>query len=117
MKLLTGKNKEQFEEWCLATGDYKLFNGKYLAVMYEDSHLIYFNELPFKMQIGVLLAYYDSLGINIDVMWIFVASSYSWVIGNIKRELGQMSEHCAGFNSRNEAYQEAFKKANELINS
>jgi hypothetical protein len=68
------------------------------------------------MQIGVYLAYYDSLGINIDVMWIFAASSYSWEIENITGELGQMSEHCAGFNTRNEAYQEALKQADKLMN-
>ena len=53
------------------------------------------------MQIGVYLAYYDSLGINIDVMYIFSASSYSWDIENITSELGQMSDYCAGFNTRN----------------
>ena len=100
--MVTGKNKEQFEEW------YDRFT--------TYGTIITFRSLPFEMQIGVYLAYYDSLGINIDVMYIFSASSYSWDIENITSELGQMSDYCAGFNTRNEAYKEAFKQADKLIN-
>lgn len=107
--MVTGKNKVQFEEWFL--------NKEHDFVEDQEYwHFGIFYNLPFEMQIGVYLAYYDSLGINIDVMLIFAASSYSWEVENITGELGQMSEHCAGFNSRNEAYKEAFKQADKLIN-
>ena len=108
--MVTGKNKKQFEEWYI-----KEFCNDISFMLYSDEIKL-FNSLHFEMQIGVYLAYYDSLGINIDVMWIFAASSYSWEIENITGELGQMSEHCAGFNTRNEAYKEAFKQADKLIN-
>jgi len=104
--MLTRKNKEQFKEFYdnLKAGNYKIPYKNFMAY-------------PFEMQIGVYLAYYDSLGINIDVMWIFVSSSYSWEIENITGELGEMSEHCAGFNTRNEAYKEAFKEADKIVNN
>jgi hypothetical protein len=100
--MVTGKNKEQFKKWC-----------KKLYV--ENLHfrniwdVIGLENLPFEMQIGVYLAYYDSLGIYItcnensngDVWYC------AFVIDN-HLEVGYDKE------SRKEAYIEAFK--NELIN-
>jgi hypothetical protein len=108
---MTGKNKIQFE--------------KYLDVKDGDSFLIYFDELPFEMKIGVYLAYYDSLGYDIRVKKVkiqddsflyycglFGFSSQKSLLG---RNIINMIYECRK-EARNEAYKEAFKQANELIN-
>ena len=53
--MVTGKNKEQFEKWY-----YDDQNPKYLFL-----HEFY--NTDFEMQIGVLLNYYDSLGVYITI--------------------------------------------------
>jgi len=63
--MVTGKNKEQFEEWCCSLGKYVLVNKKYLGLVGSDGgFILYFSELPFEMQLGVYLAYYDIKGIE-----------------------------------------------------
>ncbi len=104
--MTTGKNKEQFEKWYLTLTrkerkDY---------IKFTDAQILRkFYRSIFEMQIGVYLAYYDSLGLDVDVR---LSSEYFfrvW-IGSNPKSVGE------GFKTRNEAYQEAFKKADQLIN-
>lgn len=100
--MITGKNKEQFEKWFGNT----IPKDKLSFHLWAD-----FDELPFEMQIGVYLAYYDSLGIKIlidygnDILWHYVI------------DINDFGEGCGDFNTRNEAYKEALKKADDLINN
>ena len=103
MELIDGKNKEQFKIW--------LFNDYSIGL--ETEYIInygFLNKLPFEMQIGVYLAYYDSLGIDI-IIDVLINDA------NEKRYTCWVSEDCVeSCDTRNEAYKEAFKKCNEIIN-
>jgi hypothetical protein len=115
--MVKGKNKEQFEKWYMET--YKFFvvdlpnskNGKETTV---DINFNSFYRLPFEMQIGVYLAYYDSLGIIIErqtyngfmVIWDY----------RIEEPDEEFKIDCCYLENQNQWYQEAFKKADQLIN-
>ena len=74
--MVTGKNKEQFEEW---------FNSKPLEDKTNPitpNYLSFFLKYPFEMQIGVYLAYYDSFGYVIDVMYLFAFEQYTFELEN-----------------------------------
>lgn len=109
--MITEKNKEQFEKWY--EKDYRKIN---LVGSYH-----FFKRLPFEMQIGVYLAYYDSLGIYIEFFMFETPSDWSWKIygEDIMSPLFKITEGdiIEPSNSRNEAYKEAFKKVDELINN
>lgn len=110
--MTTGKNKEQFEGWYRK--NYIVINGTFaLPIFYT---------LEFKMQIGVYLAYYDSLDIRIHIGDNICSQAF---IGSYKdrqhnSKFGFLidDENYSSFiySSRNEAYKEVFKKADELIN-
>jgi len=54
--MTTGKNKDNFEKWLL--------NQPY---MLRTGALQWFYELPFEMQFNSYVAYYDYLGIDIEI--------------------------------------------------
>ena len=95
--MITGKNKGNFEQYCLV-------NFKWFSTLRE------FLEQPFEMQQGVYLAYYDSIGINIYVEWSLEVDWFYTV------EVSMIGNGMGGYNSRNEAYKEAFKQADKLEN-
>ncbi len=98
---MTGENEKEFEKWYV--NDYKQnYKENQYHILLEA-----FKDLAFEMQIGVYLAYYDSLEIYVDV--ISYNNQYYWM-PIVKYILD--SEH----KTRNEAYKEAFKKADELRN-
>jgi hypothetical protein len=100
-ELLTGKNKEQFLNWML-----------WKRPRIQAKYGISLKDVPFEMQIGVLLAYYDSLEIyiRIDLKAIYNnKQDWSYFVQS-------SCKNKRGFKSRNEAYKEAFKLANKLIN-
>ena len=101
--MTTGKNKEQFEEW-------------YVNNDYEMMDLRSFYNSRFEMQIGVLLAYYDSLDQNITVEPTFMDADNGEMKWMYTIESHAVGTGKCGWETRNEAYKEAFKKANELIN-
>lgn len=106
--MVTDKNKEQFE---------KYFTDNYDSEFMPDdkfSRYIWFIKQPFEMQIGVYLAYYDSLGVYINISFYKSNSTFANCSYKIISKGIDLFEHT--FISRNEAYKEAFKKANELIN-
>ena len=100
--MLTGENKKQFEKWLLLNNDLdcttNVLNGK---LGQSFSELFY--KLTFEMQIGVYLSYYDSLEEYIH---------YEAMDGGVYIR----DDWQGDFDSRKEAYKEAFKKANDLEN-
>jgi len=110
--MVTGKNKVQFEEWYV-----KEFCNDISFMLYSDEIKL-FNSLHFEMQIGVYLAYYDSKGIFVDS-----EKSYDLIIKDLTDEFEsgfwyKKDYHSTKgyFKTRPEAYKEAFKQADKLIN-
>lgn len=101
MELLTDKNKDNFEKWYQKQKVGDLVNARISFKI--------FLQLDFRFQIGHLLDYYDSLGIELlpiknDVLdWWFFILNGSDVFSD-------------SYKTRNEAYKEAFKQANILAN-
>ena len=116
--MVTGRNKEQFEKWIITNRkDYSLVNSEYLAWISkgELGGLRYWNELPFEMQIGVYLSYYDSKGYVIDIMYSFVFEKYTFEVENKTGNLNLRYKENL-YKTRNEAYKEAFKQADKIMN-
>jgi len=109
---MTDKNKEQFEEW---------YDKIYSIPLYsEPNGEKDFYILPFEMQIGVYLAYYDSLS-KTKIIADYDVNKKDWFVWVLKDQrvrilMRDNTLERMSFNSRNEAYKEAFKQANELIN-
>ena len=104
--MVTDKNKEQFKKWYRKEFSHRIFGGFGVNICFADIWKL----LPFRMQIGVYLAYYDSLGIDVNAIKLIRANNSSYWCGLADRFVRIESE------TRNEAYKEAFKKADELIN-
>ena len=98
--MTTDKNKGQFKKWFFKQG--------YFGNLEPFQQWYAFCALPFEMKIGVYLAYYDSLDLEIY----FQCDNTIIMFFNEERVEVEFIE----FKSRNEAYKEAFKKANDLIN-
>lgn len=103
----TGKNKEQFEKWFKK--NYTEWN------LYSKISCIGVYPLTSEMQIGVYLAYYDSIDYVVDVMYIFPFEKFTYEVENKKGNLNLPYKE-KSFETRIEAYKEAFKKVNKLIN-
>lgn len=106
----TGKNLEQFTTWFHTDGE-ENFNGLDNIVQGYAQPYDAFELLPFSMQQGVYLEYYDSVGCYITII---VDSPLRnewdiWYKKSLKAPKGRGK-------SRQEALTEAFKKADELIN-
>lgn len=104
--MVTGKNKEQFEEWYI-----KEFCNDISFMLYSDEIKL-FKSLHFEMQLGVYLAYYDSINYRIDVKskWTENKKGEPMLIYEPFIRGGIQSPWL----SRNEAYKEAFKQADKL---
>lgn len=95
--MLTGENKEQFEKWLIE----KYFNNIHFN---NINDVIGFNILPFEMQVGVYLAYYED---RFLINAISYDNQFYWkAICN--HELNKRHY------TRNEALKEALKKADKL---
>jgi len=114
--MITGKNKEQFEKW------YKQWIKK--APFKYTIQFAGLEFYPMEFQIGVYLAYYDSLGYWIKTdkyaMYNF-GIGYTWKLLKERQNPAVGSEYYDIIEgsyeaTRNEAYKEAFKKADEIIN-
>lgn len=106
---------KQFEEWLI--NDYERhFNyfegtrGKYLAGK-EDRNSFY--NLPFSMQWGIYLEFFDSVGIYIQI---HAHRKEQWFYSMWKPELF-IPQNQTYWESRTEAQQEAIKKAFEILES
>ena len=116
---LTGQCKEDFEKWR---------SEKYQECDLELSHDIFpfnwllFNTVPFEMQYGVLVDFFDSVGLNIYVSPGRYGEYYS--TKNMQDYHARVLEkrfnfiHEIGvFNKSHEAREEAIKAANNLYNN
>jgi hypothetical protein len=112
--MVTGKNKEQFEKWYEKQ--------TYPNTEVEDALLPLspFNNLDIRHQIGVYLAYYDSLGYFIEVRMFETPKDWIYQIWgeDIMSPLFKMAEMDIREipETRGEAYKEAFKQADLIIN-
>ena len=98
--MITGKNKEQFEEWY---GEFTTYGT-----------IITFRLVPFEMQLGVYLAYYDSLDIPISIEYF---DKYNYADEGFYFKVGKKSFYIDNvFDTRKEALKEALKEANKLRN-
>jgi len=104
--MLTDQCKEAFEKWLydweISKGCFPLFDA--------NDHEQEFNALPFSMQWGVYLEFFDSVGIYVNI-----AGRVDLFWGNIyvgdKSGSAQRTQK-----SRPEAQTEAITKANEIFN-
>ena len=108
---LTGENKKQFEKWLETKPQHRNLRQTTGDGTPLPSH---WTRVDIEQLIGVYLAYYDSLDIHItteptywnqddELEW-----AYSVEVNRVGS--GTFTE------SRNEAYKEAFKKADEIVN-
>ena len=102
---MTGENKKKFNIW---------FNRNYLTRYVITFHS---DSCPFEMQIGVYLAYYDSLewGGVVSVDW-RSAFNGDYTFSITSRFHGGVSVCNPNYKCMMETYKEAFKKANEILN-
>jgi hypothetical protein len=108
---LTGKAKEDFEKWYSENVEFK---GE---VLYLEEFYI----LPFSMQYGVLVDWFDSVGVYILIkrlysipmendVWYFIITNKEGVYFNSTLDKENKSE------TRPQARQKAIEKANEIYN-
>lgn len=104
----TGKNLEQFEKWYTTVFCQKI------EKFGDEIGLEQLYKLDIKFQIGVYLAYYDSLGIHIT------SEPINWSPDDELEWLYSVEFKDGGYDgcckSRNEAYKEALKRADGIRN-
>ena len=108
--MLTGKCKEDFDNW-LETQDYDECNISD-DYSFQPNYIGDFDNLPFSMQLGVYIDFFDSFDIVIELQQYqdLGQASPEWAV-KIEREwFGNMK-------TRGEARKRAMEMANELYNS
>ena len=95
---LTGKAENEFFEWYRST-DFKIKNQPGLALFYS---------YPESMQYGVLVDFFESKDLCIEICKMHLSKYYYWMINDGAEE--------NRFNSRKEARTAAIKKADEIYN-
>ena len=103
--MVTGKNKEKFEEWYN-----RQKNGErsiYFIDTFGNIPLPFFYELPHEMQKGVYEAYYDSVGMPISLE--FYEDCFYF-------KLPESLIFVLPYKTRKEAFTQALKEADKLIN-
>jgi hypothetical protein len=103
--LLTGKAKEDFEKWLHKENQIKFDN------FYTVYNIEFFKELPFSMQYGVIVDWFDSVGIEIHIKPIAVG--YEFILKYEKKNV----DWWVFEKTRNEARIKAIEKACEIYNS
>ena len=113
---LTGNSLEQFEKWLFD----KRFEESFLidvdgTVVVALGVLDFFKQLDVSMQYGVLVDFFDSVGIDIDVAKSKVKGFKVWVddylVNNVEYNVIQFIP------TRPQARAKAIEKANEILNS
>jgi len=100
--MLTGKCKEYFEKWFLKQWDVK--------------KLEYFYFLTPSMQYGVLIDFFDSVGIRILIDMDFGNFVFNKFVLYIEYKKHCFCNYGMNFKTRQEARTEGVKKANEIYN-
>ena len=100
---VTGKCKEDFEKWRISK---------------KDSYLkhCFFEDLDDSMQYGVLIDFFDSVGIRILIDMDFGNEVYDKFVLYIEYKKHCFCNYGMNFKTRQEARTEAIKKANEIYN-
>jgi len=93
---LTGQCKKYFRRWLYGKEDY------------EDYYYSEFIDLPEAMQYGVLVDFFDSVGIIIEVTYDNLPMEFDCYVNN---------EKWTGFFTRQEARAKVLEKANEIYNA
>ena len=109
---LTGKCKEDFIEFLLNT------DCKY-SINIEEGQLVSeaFFECPLSMQYGVLIDFFDSVGIRIVIDMDFENEVYNKFVLYIEYKKYSFCNYGMNFKTRQEARTAAVKMANEIYNS
>ena len=104
---LTGKCKEDFEKWFNKGSHDEEYNN-HMGFKFERSH-------P-SMQYGVLIDFFDSVGIYIDIKYIsrpfYVGYNYQFRVN----EIDYCVKEVIKIKTRQEARTKAIEKANEIYN-
>lgn len=99
--MLKGKCKIQFEKW-------------YSFNVYSDTHHILglneFYNLPFSMQWGVYLEFFDSVGVYIDIQF-YAVNNFICKVNTLDGLYYQDL-----YNNRQQAQQKAIEQSNEIFN-
>ena len=98
---LTGKAKKEFDKWLDSVEYHEIGLGEEFCDAYD-----LFNELPFSMQWGVYLDFFDRVNIEIDHLF----SNAIYLFLALNNGEGKVSDY------REKAQKEAIEKANELFN-
>ncbi len=103
---LTGKCKEDFEKWCINNDNvnYKRILGVFSVALY--GFWIDWRYLPQSMRYGILIDFFDSVGIYVNTM------KFDNMYVGLCDQL--LDKH---FKTRQQARTEAIKKANEIYNT
>ena len=108
--MLTGKCKEEFEKWlenqnfeeCNISDEYS----------FQPNYIGDFERLPFSMQYGVYVDFFDSVDIKI-----IIGTGFSGYLFNYRLSItGMQDEFDNEIEARTEARQKAIEKANEIYN-
>ncbi len=104
---LTDKCADAFQKYCWKKEEEF---GLYLDCygIYGDKY--YFEQLPFSMQYGVYVDFFDSVGVNI-----YEASTSYLIHHNSEKKRGYRNKK--KLSSRHEARKAAIEKANEIYNN
>tara|TARA_R110002096_G_scaffold306233_2_gene500965 strand:- start:415 stop:714 length:300 start_codon:yes stop_codon:yes gene_type:complete len=95
---LTGKCKEEFREF---------YNNRPIGEIYHTSYSVFMAK-TISEQIGVLIDYFDTVGVDIEICKYQIVQEYFYIINDGDEE--------NSFESRPEARTAAIEKANELRN-
>lgn len=103
----TGKCKEDFHKWFLLS-DYKEKFSMGVKIPVSHSILETFYNLPFSMQYGVYVDFFDSVEVGIAIIPSNVKKDYELIIND---------SHIGYYNPRNEARSEAIGMSNHIYNN
>jgi hypothetical protein len=106
---MKGDNKTHFEKWYI--NDY-IMRKENIGLHVFGTKV--FDKTPIEYKIGVYLAYYDSVGIFITIGKYVNPNEFNFSLFADK-EINSLFFQGV-FNSRNEAYKEAFNQADEIVN-
>ena len=112
--MLKGQAREDFEKW------FSSYIDKQLAHNREDWNegeelLSNFYELPFSMQYGVLVDWFDSVGIIVDVIKTDFNRLYNFEVYD-ENDIGKITNFLDGIETRPQARQKAIEQANKIYN-
>jgi hypothetical protein len=116
--IFTGKNADKFDAWLQTKPEFRSLIQITTNHQPMPSH---WKRQPIEIITGVALAYYDSLGLRVNMDgWYDMQGTYRtsfWYDESKDSDvIGKGKNYGFQSQSRNEAYKEAFKKADEIIN-